>query len=387
MALVILLGLSAILLRILALPYESHDWEVYLKDWYSHFLIHGRFHSLADQFSNYPPPYLYLISFVSLFDRLAPGLVLIKLISIAFDALCSIFMFKIVFNTTNDKSKATILALAFLNLPTVILNGSFWGQCDIIYTSMLLLTTYFILVRRQYSAMLTFGIALSFKLQSVFFAPILLYLLYRGAIRVRALPIVPIVYFFLLLPAAIAGRPWQQLAGIYHGQVTANEPIVMSAPNLLLFVNKIVPHIPFDVGMAIGLSSAIFATCLFLISALRRNLVDSPAHLICASALCLALEPYFLPKMHDRYFFGADIFAFALFAIRQQTWVLPTLFQIASGLAYVAYFASYDAHLMAIAGPCRYLGGLAMTVALLALWREYLRIPRKPGAWWPRLAT
>ncbi|HLG86242.1 MAG TPA: hypothetical protein VKZ79_03495 [Alphaproteobacteria bacterium] len=386
MVLVIALGLSAILLRILALPYESHDWIVYLQDWYSHFLTHGRFHSLADQFSNYPPPYLYLISFISLFDGLAPALVLIKLTSITFDALCSIFMFKIVFNTTREKIKATILALAFLNLPTVILNGSFWGQCDIIYVSMLLLTIYSILVGRQYLAMSAFGIALSFKLQSIFFVPILLYLIYRGAIRIRALPLIPIVYVFLLLPAAIAGRPWQQLVGIYHGQVTANEPIVMSAPNLLLFVNKIIPHIPFDVGMAIGLSSAIFATCLFLISALRRNLLDSPAYLICASALCLALEPYFLPKMHDRYFFGADIFAFALFAIKPQTWVLPTLFQIASGLAYVAYFASYDAHLMAIAGPCRYLGALTMTVALLALAREYLRIPPKPGAWRLQLA-
>jgi Gpi18-like mannosyltransferase len=381
------LALSATSLRFLSLSYESHDWNVYLHEWYSHIIAHGRFHALGDQFSNYAPPYLYLLSIVSLLDGIVPDLILVKSISVVFDILCSIVVFKIILLASQDKEHSLVFSLLFLNLPTVILNGSYWGQCDIIYVTFLLYTAYLILQKHQYIAMATFGVALSFKLQSIFLAPFLIYLVLTRAIRASSILMIPVFYGLFLLPAALAGRPLLQLVGVYQGQVTTNEPLVMSAPNFLLFVTKLVPSIGFGTGMAIGLGLAVLATSLLLLSNFRRQVTGKLDYFICAATLYLAIEPYFLPKMHDRYFFGADVFAFVLFAVGPRNWLLPLLFQIGSGLAYLAYFASNDSHLLAIAGPARYLGGLAMTAALVALTREYLRTPLKSGAWRFELAN
>jgi len=62
----------------------------------------------------------------------------------------------------------------------VIINGAAWGQCDAIYTAFCLGSLYFILADRPAWACILFGLALSFKLQAVFFAPVLLLLFLRG---------------------------------------------------------------------------------------------------------------------------------------------------------------------------------------------------------------
>jgi Gpi18-like mannosyltransferase len=77
-------------------------------------------------------------------------------------------------------------ALAVLFTPTVILNSSFWGQADAIHTTFLLACLYFLVTRREIPAFIAFGVAVAFKLQAIFLAPLLLILLlkvgYRGAV-------------------------------------------------------------------------------------------------------------------------------------------------------------------------------------------------------------
>ena len=62
-------------------------------------------------------------------------------------------------------------------LPTVVFNGAYWGQCDVIYTSLCLMAVYMGLTRRSARSMIFFGLALAFKLQTVFFLPVMLPLL------------------------------------------------------------------------------------------------------------------------------------------------------------------------------------------------------------------
>ena len=48
--------------------------------------------------------------------------------------------------------------------------------------------------------------------------------------------------------------------------------------------------------------------------------------------------PYLLPRMHDRYFFLADILTVALAFVRPRLWVVAALFQVGSLTSYLAYF-------------------------------------------------
>jgi len=48
----------------------NYDLTAYLSPWYSFIVEHGRFKALGLNFSDYAPPYLYLLSIGTLADRL-----------------------------------------------------------------------------------------------------------------------------------------------------------------------------------------------------------------------------------------------------------------------------------------------------------------------------
>jgi hypothetical protein len=49
----------------------------------------------------------------------------------------------------------------------------------------------------------------------------------------------------------------------------------------------------------------------------------------------VAVVPFILPKMHDRYFFAADLMSIGLAFTNRRLWFVPVLFQCSSLLAYV----------------------------------------------------
>ena len=58
-----------------------------------------------------------------------------------------------------------------LLLPTVVLNGAMWGQADSTYAALCVAGLYHLLCRRPVRAGVYFGLALAFKLQTVFASP------------------------------------------------------------------------------------------------------------------------------------------------------------------------------------------------------------------------
>ena len=82
--------------------------------------------------------------------------------------------------------------------------------------------------------------------------------------------------------------------------------------------------------------------------------------------LCLALMPYLLPKMHNRYFFPADIFSFALLAFNYRLWSITAAFQLGSLFAYIPYFFhGITSYFIIVAGPA--IGSLFISMGLLVL--------------------
>ncbi len=109
-----------------------------------------------------------------------------------------------------------------------------------------------------------------------------------------------------------------------------------------------------------------------LISHFRQRPPLPAPFVVVAMALWLALEPSLLPKMHDRYFFGADIFAFVFALFMPRAWWVVVLFQIGSALAY-SYFMALDYELPVDLHPAAFLGALAAIPATIGLGFYYWR--------------
>lgn len=116
-----------------------------------------------------------------------------------------------------------VAAAVVLLLPTVVINGADWGQCDSIYAAFCAGSLYFLLRHRPIWAGVLLGAAIAFKLQAVFFLPVFLLLLLAFRTRGRTVTISLIVagatFVAALLPALAAGASPGDLLAVYPDQV------------------------------------------------------------------------------------------------------------------------------------------------------------------------
>ena len=262
----------------------------------------------------------------------------IKLVNLPFVMLMATAVYKIVGLSSAERSSARLAAAALCVTPTVLVNAFLWGQADSIYTSFVAWFVLFAMRQSPHMALAMFGVALSFKFQTIFVSPLLLYLLLSRQVQIQHLLIVPLVYVLMMVPAALAGRPWVELLGVYAGQVQSPSPLSEIAPNPWHIIQRL-NLIDYPTGLVIGLAAATLAGLAIAIGSLRLERTPSTTLLI--AALCGALMPYLLPKMHERYFFVADVLTLALAFAVPRLWLPAVLFQLGSIAAYLSYFGVY----------------------------------------------
>ena len=290
------------------LSHESADFFVYLRPWYDFIRLNGHFAALQHDFSNYSVPYLYLLTLCSL---LAPSLVqllAIKAVSIAFDFSLAWFVFLVVRLQFRESRTTPILAgLATLLFPTVVVNSAMWAQADTIYTTFLVASLYFVLRRRPAWAFLAWGLAFSLKAQAVFLLPLFYWLRQRQALSLRSSWLAPAAYLAALLPAWFLGRPFYDLLLVYFAQAGEVTTLAREAPNFYQWLpDDWFPFWPLGVALTVAVVLRIGALVR------RSRAVVTDEIVVTLAAFSVLLVPYLLPKMHDRYFFPADIFTLLL---------------------------------------------------------------------------
>jgi Gpi18-like mannosyltransferase len=308
------------------------DYKFCLAVWYDFISSHGGFSALKYDFADYTPAYLYWILIaVTLLSGL-PKILAIKLFAMSVDFLCAFLAYKIV-KLKYPSGNIPILAfLAVLLSPNAIYNSSLWGQCDVIYTTGLLGCVYFLSVRKQIPALISFGVALSFKLQSIFLAPLLLIMLCKKRINWYYLPLIPLVYVISVLPAWFAGRSIIDLLLVYFNQADKYKELTKGAPNIYQWIPNNFYHIFLPFGLIITIL-AMFSLTYFVY---KSKLPITQDRLIYLATISVLFMPYILPKMHDRYFYPADIFTIIFaFYFPQYKWVAIVM-QMASFFSYLA---------------------------------------------------
>jgi len=349
-----LLAAGAFFVRWLMLDYASLDYLDFLEKWVQYFADNGGFRALSGSVGNYNIPYLYFLAWFSYSG--INDLYLIKLLSIFFDVVLAWASMQLCGLFVKGAGRKLVCFFIVLYLPTVLLNGAYWGQCDSIYAAFAVMSIYLALDGKPSLAMAAIAAAFAFKLQAVFVMPVFAVMLMSGNVKLRHFLIFPAVYILMVLPAVLLGRPFMETLTLYFSQAGSiggglnyNSSSVFS----------LMPNADKTIWSKLGVVLAFAAMIAVLLTAFIRRRGLNRRAVFAAAVLMAVMIPFLLPHMHDRYFFCADILTLILACITPECAFLPCLVQFGSLLGYYAFLK------MQFLLPMRY-GGLAMLLAVIA---------------------
>lgn len=313
---------------------KTWDYENFLKDWFAE-LQEGGMAALGNKIGDYTPAYLY---FMALAAKLPfSDITSIKLITFVFDYLTAFSFFIFTYRRFGSVAKGTLAWSGALFLPSLLCNGALWGQCDIIFTSFLLLS--FLSVNRKHPALscVFAGVAFSFKLQAVFFIPVLLVYWFKSEIKLKHFLFIPLVYLISILPAVLLGRNFLELLTVYFHQMNAyTDRLTIDLPNVYMLIGNRFPQEYSSWGILY--TFALLGSCLYYLY--QKQFRTDTQTMLLITVFFMLLIPYFLPYMHERYAFPADIFALLLACANlKYSWIV-----IATQLLSLASYQSYLFH-------------------------------------------
>lgn len=315
------------------------DMSAYLLPWFGHIVRTGPIAAFAVPFSNYTPPYLYLLALVSPFAPFVPWITLIKLISVAGTAALALAVRHLLIRLDVPQPERGA-ALVFL-LPSVAINASLLGQADMFWAAPCVMAIAAALDRRHAAMLLWCGVALSFKAQAVLIAPFFIALLIHRRVPARLWLLTPIATAAMMIPAMLVGWPPGNLLAIYALQSTTFADLSRNAPNIWSIVD-LLPR-----GEDMPLLGLAFTAAIGAIAAYIARFSAQPLHgrvLIAAALLAVLVTAGLLPNMHERCFYLADIVALvlAIMAGDRESWRTALLVQMGSTLALFAYLTGIE---------------------------------------------
>jgi Gpi18-like mannosyltransferase len=383
-----ILFIAAIVLRVSLFQIQTSDYTFFLSQWYDFIKNNGGFGAFKSNFSNYNVPYLYLLALTTYLP--VSKLIAIKTLSALFDGLLALFTYLILKQRYKGSYIPVIGALVVSFAPTIFINSSAWGQADATYAAFCLGSLYFLVKDRPGWACTFFALAISFKLQAIFFAPVLLVMLLKRKLPLKYLVLIPLIFVLLLIPAFIAGRGAWSLLTIYAGQVstggvgggaagqfgggaftrgggqfnggtggfpssgqftrgTGGIPAGtggfggrnFSASALTFNAPSFYQWLPANAAaywkwVGIILAGAVVALVAALVWASKQKI---SASLLLKVTLVFALTiPFLLPDMHERYFYLADVVSIIYAFYFPRYFFVAIIMQLCSLLSYAPYF-------------------------------------------------
>lgn len=350
----VMITLLSLVFRFIFINFVSDDFESFLNVWYNHFKSFGGFDALKSSPSNYNYPYQYILAFFSYFK--VNLLYTLKFISFIFDYIMAIFAALIVYEILKSKTDyvknknkykfiAVITYCLVILIPTVILNSAAWGQCDSIYTSFILISFYFLLKKKSIYSFIFLGLAFSFKLQAVFVLPFYFLIWYKNRdFKLYEFLIIPIIDFIMCIPATFWGVSIKNCILLYFNQANGYDSLVANIPNLYAFFNNINNYSK-TIFTILGIAMTFLVLsliALILFDEFRLKEKIKKEQYIDILILSLMIIIYFLPRMHDRYLYIADVLSIAYFLIKQKNIYVPIIINTVSIHSYFKYLFDFN---------------------------------------------
>jgi Gpi18-like mannosyltransferase len=325
------------LVKITLFSNKSYDIDYFLTPWFK-FLRGNGWQAFAYPFNNYNPLYIYLMYLTSLLtDNAILG---IKSLSLVFDFVFaySVVLLVGLFSKVNSR---LVYLIAFFS-PAVIINSSLWGQCEVMYTSCVLFALYYIYKGKFGVGFLFYGLALSFKLQTIFIFPFFIFLMLFGFIPFKKmiLGVIVMVNVFLaqLIVPLIIGRPFysnmvfdnynsEGLINIYLNQANTQKQLVLyDTPTLYQWV----PNVFFEAFYPSGvlLLIGVLLTSFLVLYKLRVDVLKIRSKFLEFALFYSTLAIFLMPKMQERYFFIAHSLALVYLLVNPKKYYIFLLIYI-----------------------------------------------------------
>ncbi|OYO42636.1 hypothetical protein CG709_21095, partial [Lachnotalea glycerini] len=232
----LIVGITYVTLMMRYCMRDNETWDYFAswEPWIAKMKEMGGFKGLSGDFYDYTPAYVFIVLMLSYLP--VKLLYSIKMVSVLFDIIMSIMSGVIIYDITKNRTKAIGIYSIMMLAPTVANNSALWGQCDVIYTTAILCAIYHLMNDRPAKGMLFYGIAFALKLQSLFVFPALIVLWALKKVDLKHFLFMPLMYFFGIFPAWIAGRPLKELILIYAVQADKSPQLSLGYPNIYQIV-------------------------------------------------------------------------------------------------------------------------------------------------------
>jgi len=348
------------LARVSMLDFVTADYVSFLSGWVNAFR-EGGFKLLAQNVGDYNLLYQYILLLIS--KSSLPDLYLIKYVTVIFDYFLALIMMCAAGRFGGEKAKKPVFLLMMV-LPTTLLGGACWGQCDSVYAFFVVLSLYMLATDRPMRSAMALAVAFAFKLQAIFFFPVVLLGLLNRKFDWRHALAFFAAYIATMIPALLAGRPFWDALSVYANQSMGQyyDRLSYNAPNLYLFfpmmefassqeftwmrniagidgkgLNAYLNPDLFPDLQHAALYACIILTLIVVIYWLmhwKEINMDMTLNLALFFAIFL---PFVMPKIHERYFYLADMLSI-LYAVRYaERRFMPLLVVGSSLMSYVPY--------------------------------------------------
>lgn len=358
----------SLIVRYFMLSYQSADYNVSLSSWFYELKEAGGLVGLANYPGDYNAPYMTILALLTYF-KINP-LISIKIVSILFDYILAFLIGKIVYDHYKSKANRDMYAiLSFgltLFLPTLVMNSSLWAQCDVIYTTFLVLAFYFLSKEKMLLSFIALGISFAFKLQFIFILPVYIILYFQKKnFSILYFLIIPLVNFILCLPAIIAGKPILDCLLVYFRQTSTYNSLNLNFPNIYSLISGSEQYLS---KLGIFTLIIIFAFILFYIIKTKVNLNKEMILLLSVLSICLCT--FFLPYMHERYLFAADIFSLIYCILYKRNYLIALIITLISTISYVMFL--FNSYLVPT-----YLLAMIFFAVVIYLLRDFILLTKK----------
>lgn len=317
------------------------DYKMFFEPWVATLReAGGGFQGLSAEFEyvDYTTPYLLILSFISICPFFNT-LILMKMVSVFFDFVAAIAVGFIVYEMTDKKQSGYMAYAGMLFVPTIVANGAMWAQCDIIFTSFVMLSLLFMLKDKPRASLIFYGIAFAFKLQTLFIAPLYVLLWVKKKMKIQHFLWLPIMYFIGIIPSWIAGKNLWELLTVYLFQANGEMDIYKLShkfPN----VYQIIGTDSFlreyaDAGIYFTL--AVLMVLMYYIA--RKNFTFTKDLIIRMGMFFVMVVVFFLPHMHERYGILADVLSVIVAFSNPRKFYVPLIAIGCSFAGYTMYLA------------------------------------------------
>ncbi|MGB9620943.1 MAG: hypothetical protein ACPL4C_00710, partial [Brevinematia bacterium] len=226
-----------------------------------------------------------------------------------------------------------------------------------IYTAFILLSLFYIIKEKYFLSFLFYSISFILKLQSIFVLPALGTILIIKVIKEKdfkllLLPLlIPLSYILAIIPSYIAGRDLKDLLLVYFNQTQFFTELTMSAPNIYTIfpenLSEKMENIITKLGIIFSLVLTTILAIIFIVKSKKAEDIQKESILMIFLVFAL-IEPYFLPRMHDRYFYIADIIS-VIFGFKfKDKWFVPVATVLASLFGYIQVRILFGLSMVAI---------------------------------------